>query len=48
MFVDFVLSDEGQLVISKTGTVNLAEGAALNPLWLEKKKKLGIALRGLP
>ena len=41
-FVDFVLSDEGQAVISQQGTVNLKEGAALKPLWEGKKKSVGL------
>ena len=32
-FVKFVLSDEGQAVISAQGTVNLKEGAALEAMW---------------
>ncbi len=32
-FIDFVLSGEGQDVISKKGTVNLKEGAALTDHW---------------
>ena len=32
-FIDFVLSDEGQAIISSQGTVNLKEGEALNSLW---------------
>jgi phosphate transport system substrate-binding protein len=32
-FVDFVLSDEGQGIISQQGTVNLAEGRDLEPAW---------------
>jgi len=41
-FVDFVLSDEGQAVISQQGTVNLKEGAALTSLWEGKKKSIGL------
>jgi len=40
--VDFVLSPEGQAIISAQGTVNLEEGKALTPLWEQKKKKLGL------
>jgi phosphate transport system substrate-binding protein len=40
--IEFVLSPEGQAIISKEGTVNLAEGAALTPLWNAKKKSLGL------
>jgi len=36
--VDFILSSEGQAIISQQGTVNLGEGRALEPLWLEKAK----------
>jgi phosphate transport system substrate-binding protein len=32
-FVDFVLSDEGQKIISEQGTVNLAEGKGLVDKW---------------
>ncbi len=35
--VDFILSPEGQDIISRQGTVNLEEGSALKALW-EKKK----------
>ncbi|NRB69193.1 MAG: substrate-binding domain-containing protein [Vibrio sp.] len=31
--VDFILSDEGQQIISQEGTVNLKEGKKLNELW---------------
>lgn len=41
-FIDFALSAEGQAVISAQGTVNLAEGKALQPLWNAKKGKLGL------
>ncbi len=41
-FVDFILSPEGQAVISSQGTVNLSEGKALAPLWEEKKAKIGL------
>lgn len=41
-FIDFVLSEEGQTIISKQGTVNLNEGAALKPLWRKKMKTLGV------
>ncbi len=32
-FIAFILSDEGQKIISGQGTVNLKEGRALNALW---------------
>lgn len=35
-FVEFALSEEGQQIISKNGTVNLSEGAVLNALWQTK------------
>jgi ABC-type Fe3+ transport system substrate-binding protein len=41
-FVKFVLSDEGQNVIAKAGTVNMAEGKPLEPMWASKKEKLGL------
>lgn len=41
-FIAFVLSPEGQAVVSQQGTVNLAEGSALEPLWEEKKKSVGL------
>lgn len=37
--IDFILSREGQQIISGEGTVNLEEGKALAPLWLEKAAK---------
>ena len=37
-FVDFVLSAEGQSIISKQGTVNLKEGANLKDKWKAKMK----------
>lgn len=40
--VDFMLSDEGQQIISKQGTVNLKEGAALKVLWDKKKSGYGL------
>ena len=40
--IEFVLSPEGQKIISKQGTVNLQEGKALIPLWNKRKKELGI------
>lgn len=40
--LDFMLSDEGQTIISAQGTVNLAEGAALTPLWQAKKADMGL------
>lgn len=44
-FVDFALSIEGQKIISNAGTVNLAEGSALNGLWAAKSKELGIRVQ---
>ena len=41
-FLEFALSDEGQDVISKTGTVNLKEGEKLNVIWAVRKAKLGM------
>ncbi|MCB0219305.1 MAG: phosphate ABC transporter substrate-binding protein [Chrysiogenetes bacterium] len=38
--VDFILSPKGQAIISKAGTVTLAEGANLAPLW----KKIEVRL----
>lgn len=43
-FVEFALSQEGQAIISGQGTVNLAEGKALNALWDAKMADSG-ALR---
>ncbi len=40
--LDFVLSDEGQKIVSEQGTVNLAEGKALNALWNAKKGEIGL------
>jgi len=40
--IDFVLSPEGQAIVSAQGTVNLEEGKALIPLWEIKKKDLGL------
>jgi len=40
--VDFILSEEGQAIVSAQGTVNLKEGEALKPLWDAKKEKLGL------
>lgn len=40
--VDYVLSAEGQAIISKQGTVNMQEGAALTALWDAKKGKMGL------
>lgn len=37
-FLDFILSDEGQAIISAQGTVNLAEGKTLEPLWQKRKE----------
>lgn len=39
---DFILSREGQAVISAQETVNLEEGKALLPLWEARKKELGL------
>ena len=39
-FIDFILSQEGQAVISSQGTVNMAEGKALVPLWNNKTKSM--------
>ncbi|RJQ14770.1 MAG: phosphate ABC transporter substrate-binding protein [Nitrospiraceae bacterium] len=41
-FIDFILSPEGQAIISGQGTVNLSEGKALVPLWNEKMTKFGL------
>ncbi len=38
--VDFILSREGQDIISNVGTVNLKEGERLEKLWQEKVKKI--------
>lgn len=38
--IDFILSKEGQEIISAQGTVNLEEGKALEPLWREKIAKI--------
>ncbi len=40
--IDFILSQEGQDIISAQGTVNLTEGAALKSLWNKKKEKMGL------
>lgn len=40
--VDFVLSPEGQAIISAQGTVNLEEGKALNTIWAGKKAAMGL------
>jgi phosphate transport system substrate-binding protein len=40
--IGFVLSDEGQAIVSSQGTVNLAEGKALAGLWKDKKGSMGI------
>lgn len=40
--LDFILSDEGQKIVSEQGTVNLAEGKALNGPWDAKKGALGL------
>lgn len=39
-FVDFVLSEEGQKIISEQGTVNLQEGKKLEKLWRERQLPL--------
>ena len=41
-FIDFVLSDEGQVIISSLGTVNLLEGEHLSALWKAKADSLGM------
>ena len=41
-FLEFALSEEGQDIISKTGTVNLKEGEKLSPIWAVRKAKLGM------
>ncbi|HHL19231.1 MAG TPA: hypothetical protein ENJ33_05805, partial [Thiothrix sp.] len=43
-FIDYILSDEGQDIISKTGTVNLKEGRGLIALWQMKMQKMGIKI----
>jgi len=43
-FIDYILSDEGQHVISKTGTVNLKEGRDLVTLWQTKMQKIGVKI----
>jgi len=40
--MDFILSAEGQAIISAQGTVNLAEGRALDALWAAKKAAFGL------
>ena len=40
--IDFILSDEGQTIVSEQGTVNLAEGKALASLWEKKKAGMGL------
>jgi phosphate transport system substrate-binding protein len=40
--IDFILSTEGQVIVSAQGTVNLEEGKNLQPLWEKKKKSLGL------
>lgn len=40
--IAFILSPEGQAVISAQQTVNLEEGKALVPLWAARKKELGL------
>ncbi len=40
--IAFILSPEGQAVISAQETVNLEEGKALIPLWEARKKALGL------
>ncbi len=41
-FIDFALSQEGQQIISSQGTVNLAEGKALNALWDTRMASTGM------
>jgi phosphate transport system substrate-binding protein len=43
-FIDYILSDEGQDIISKTGTVNLKEGRGLVALWQAKMQKMGLKI----
>lgn len=43
-FIDYILSDEGQDIISKTGTVNLKEGEGLIGLWQTKMQKMGVKI----
>lgn len=38
--IDFILSKEGQEIISAQGTVNLEEGKALEPLWRKRTEKI--------
>ena len=38
-FIDFILSDEGQQVISDAGTVNLKEGLKAQKAWNAKAEK---------
>ena len=40
--LDFILSDEGQAIISSQGTVNLSEGRSLDALWAAKKAGFGL------
>lgn len=40
--IDYLLSSEGQKIISEQGTVNLAEGKALASLWENKKGEMGL------
>lgn len=40
--IDFMLSFEGQAIVSQVGTVNLEEGKALEQIWEQKKGKLGL------
>jgi phosphate transport system substrate-binding protein len=40
--VDFMLSPEGQSIISAQGTVNLEEGKALKPLWEPHIQKIRV------
>ncbi len=40
--IEFILSPEGQSIISSQGTVNLEEGKALASLWEKKKGKMGL------
>lgn len=40
--IDFILSSEGQAIVSAQGTVNLEEGKNLQLLWDKKKESLGL------
>ena len=39
--IDYALSPEGQKIISEQGTVNMAEGKSLVPLWEKTRAKFG-------